>query len=356
MGHKSKAMRIAESEHRQAMASTGESHSNPGVTVEKLVAEIGEAMALLKSGHRIQDEFETSSGLQPALLQQCLEMCAPGELPAQEPIRTIHHFACTGGTLISKCVAALPNTQVLSEVDPLSPLGRTVGTPRFTPTDMISLVRQATRDVDESLIVELFRTQLKCLHENALSLGQYLVIRDHAHSHFCTGTHVPDRQTLLELIEHAFPVRSVVTVRDPIDSYASLVEQKWLHFSPKTFDEYCRRYLAFLDRYAALPMIRYEDFVASPEHVMKHISDLLGLPFSPDFIDLFMAFRMTGDSGRVAAAIGHRMRRPLAAELADQPAQSPSYRALALRLGYLQEPGASKTDSGRDEESESSRR
>ena len=37
--------------------------------------------------------------------------------------RAIHHFACSGGTVISKCVAAMPHVALLSEVNPLNRFG-----------------------------------------------------------------------------------------------------------------------------------------------------------------------------------------------------------------------------------------
>ena len=46
--------------------------------------------------------------------------------------------------------------------------------------------------------------------------------------------------------------------------------------TPATFDEYCRRYLAFLDAYAGVPVVRYEDFVASPQRAIERVADFLG--------------------------------------------------------------------------------
>ena len=39
----------------------------------------------------------------------------------QKPvIRTIHHLACTGGTLISKCISSMPETALISEINPMN--------------------------------------------------------------------------------------------------------------------------------------------------------------------------------------------------------------------------------------------
>ena len=38
-------------------------------------------------------------------------------------IHTVHHLACTGGTVISKCLAAMPKVALVSEVNPLNRFG-----------------------------------------------------------------------------------------------------------------------------------------------------------------------------------------------------------------------------------------
>ena len=38
------------------------------------------------------------------------------------PIRVVHHWACSGGTIISRSLAQLPNVVLLSEVHPLAHL------------------------------------------------------------------------------------------------------------------------------------------------------------------------------------------------------------------------------------------
>ena len=83
-----------------------------------------------------------------------MDLCAQHEAVVfSEPIRTIHHFACTGGTLISKCIATMPNTQMLSEVDPLSTMLQSKK-PKFALTDIIILMQQSTRGIESGLIID----------------------------------------------------------------------------------------------------------------------------------------------------------------------------------------------------------
>jgi hypothetical protein len=47
-----------------------------------------------------------------------------------------------------------------------------------------------------------------------------------------------------------------------------------------------------------MPIIRYEDFVHTPNEVMNNVCELLKIPFNDQFSDLFSAINLTGDSGR----------------------------------------------------------
>jgi hypothetical protein len=305
--------------------------------VSKLAVELDEALGLLR-------EFQLDVGIRnlgksrtppSTLLDQCLALCVEHSAAKPEPIRTIHHFACTGGTLISKCIASMPNTQLLSEVDPLSTPVSPSADLQFAPTDMITLMRHSTRGTSVELIVELFLSNLEIVYTESLNTGLRLVLRDHAHSHYCRGSKVPERLNLLRLVAARFPTLSVVTVRDPIDSYLSLKTNEWVHFTPSTFDEYCARYIAFIEAYRDVPVIRFEDFTHEPKTEMSKICDFLDLPFNPDFCDLFGVHQISGDSGRAGNKIEPRSRRFIDAVLINEIEASANYQLLRSKLGYL---------------------
>lgn len=257
--------------------------------------------------------------------------------PAGEPIRTVHHFACTGGTLISKCIASMPNVQLLSEVDPLSEMQLRRSPSRFAPTDMITLLHQSSRGVQRELLLRVFQASLQALWQDCSAHGLRLVLRDHAHSHFCTGDEILARPTLREMVVQTAPVRSLLTVRHPVDSMASVQKNFGLHFEPASLDGYCRRYLAFLDRHAGVPIIRYEDFVLAPQETMQSICAELHLPFFADFQQVFPGIVLSGDSGRRSDVIGLPERRPEALALYDEARQSEAFALLCQRLGYTLE-------------------
>lgn len=268
------------------------------------------------------------------LLQQCLDMCSALEQDS-EPVRTVHHLACTGGTLVSKCIASMPGVQLLSEIDPLSPLaGGHKPTTRFAPSDVALRLRHGTRPMTQDVLVELFQAEIRTVHDAVCRVGQRLVIRDHAHSHFTFGSEVPGRPTLREMIAMVLPVRSLVTVRNPYDSFVSLRRNRWIHFEPGDFGTYCGRYHAMLDAYANVPIVRYEDLLADPQATMSHLCKVLDLPFSSHFVSTYSAFELTGDSGRSGSELAARPRTPESIEVESAWGQSGAVRSLLNRLGY----------------------
>ena len=266
----------------------------------------------------------------PSLLRQLETLLAKGP---SHCIRTIHHFAATGGSLISKCVSAQPNIVMLSEADPLSLLSMGKGKPVFSPRSVIDQLRYSLRGNADDLILPVFQAEITALRDLLQRRGQTLVIRDHAHSQYCVGEAVVVRPTLRDILLETGPLRSVVTVRHPVDSFLSVIQMNWNHFSPLSLDEYARRYVQFLDDYDGVPIYRYEDFLAGAEQVTAEICKTLDLRFEPGATDLHDAFKISGSSGRSGGKIEARPRRPVPPQVREQ-ALSDDYLRLCQRLNY----------------------
>lgn len=312
------------------------SPSKPSDIVPKGVrAAIEESLSLLKEANHTGCSLQEAASRQglPSLLEQCNQWCDQVRQTEPEPIRTIHHFACTGGTLITKCIASMPNTQVLSEVDPLSAQAH-ASSEMFCPTDLIRLLRLGSRKVDDDLLIEVFLNGLDSAYQKARCEGLRMVLRDHAHSHFCFGRIDEARPSLRDMIARNFNVKSLVTVRHPIDSFLALRNNGWVHFQPGTLEEYCRRYHLFLDHYGNVEIFRYEDFIKDPETAMKAMASSIDLPYDEAFVDAFSVHHFSGDSGRQGNAIAMRPRRTLPEGLIGEMSKCESYKALCERLGY----------------------
>lgn len=307
---------------------------SPLPELQQLAEVLDDALHLFESNRAGVALPAPTDAIQPSLFEQCIELCRQGVTSDVEPIRTIHHLSCTGGTLITKCLATMPNVLVLNEVDPLSTITFKADNPAFTPTDMLALVRQGNQKVPEDLLIQLFLQNLDLLRNELGSIGKRLLIRDHSHSHFLTGSEIPNRPCLRSIVKGHFPLISIVTVRDPVDSFLSMQKVGWKHFQPGTFDEYCRRYHSFLDAYENVPLFRYEEFVREPSEVIGEMCKFLDLNYSDSFMDTFDTFKFSGDSGRKGTIIEPRLRRVMGEEFIKDADGSVAYVELIGRLGY----------------------
>tara|TARA_B100000446_G_scaffold166915_1_gene170368 strand:+ start:2374 stop:3288 length:915 start_codon:yes stop_codon:yes gene_type:complete len=267
-----------------------------------------------------------------SLLSRCQQVVEKSRTPTT--IRSIHHFACSGGTLLSKCIAAMPNTYLLSEVHPTSTITINNDSPEFRPTDMTSLSHYAGIPKIKALSETLFVSQIEVIQRHLENISSKLVLREHSHSDYCVGASYASQPVLVKLFEEHFRHKKLLTVRDPIDSFMSLTANGWLHFSPGTFDEYCKRFLAFISNFDSHEILKYEDFVADPKNSMIRVSDILEIDYNPDFEDFYDIFNVTGDSGRRSEAIKKRERREVSADLQKEIQNSPNYNEVKKTLQY----------------------
>lgn len=255
------------------------------------------------------------------------------ELDEKPKIRILQHMACTGGTLISKCLAAMPNVVMLSEVNPLSELH--IGShPKYAPTDLTYLAIHGRFPLMEELREKIFKADIEVINKHVLQLGKALVIREHSHSDYLVGESANECSTSRKLLKDDYTILSALTVRHPIDSYLSVVNNGWVHFSPPSFDEYCRRYLAFILHNHNLPMYKYEDFVVNPAKEIKALCKTLELRFNEDFRDIFDLNVMSGDSGRSSNVINKRKRREYDEGFLNELNESSNYVELCVQLQY----------------------
>ena len=281
----------------------------------------------------LEPSKEPSSRISPLeRLENILTSTGEG---SREPIRIIQHFSCSGGSLFAKCIAAMPNTILLSEIHPLSTqlfLGNQM--PKFCPTDVISLARIGKVPTIDQMCEKVFRAEIQAVLEHLQSHGKRLVLREHTHSSYLLDSKPVNPRSVEKILGPGTHCLSVVTVRHPVDSFLSLRHLGWIHFRPKTFKEYCKRYLSFLKVNESHPVFRYEDLVDNPGAVTQEICDVFEIPFNKEFEDYLDLIKVTGDSGRSSSKIGKRNRRPANASFLSSLKKNKCYIQLCDVLGY----------------------
>ncbi|MEO6172890.1 MAG: hypothetical protein ABIP02_07225, partial [Arenimonas sp.] len=301
-------------------------------SVQKLVAAVDEALGLLKEFTDAKDMATELVHSPASLLDQCLALCAQRQLLEDEPVRTLHQFAGVGGSLVSKCLASMPNVQVLSTDDPLALGPAKSSIPERLSADMSSLVRRNARGGSKA-VQDFFLENIRMIYSEAIQSGQSLVIRDQAYNSYCADAKKNEHGNLSEVIGSAFPTLSVVVVRHPLDSFLALQASAWLHFAPVSLEQFCRNYLNFVRAHVGIPNVRYEDFVETPSASMQRICSLLAIPYSEHFAELFAVFDMPG-IGRQSNRVEVWPRRAIEPSLIDEIKLSPSYKTLLEVLGY----------------------
>ena len=316
--------------------------------VQKFINYLDEAIQLLDSNSSRQSpvtdpgpQITATGQIDPSFIEQWSELCVPKflEMP---PIRIVHHLSCTGGTLISKCLAAMPNVSVFSEVNPLS-LMDDVHRSGFAPTDLTYLAKQINFPMIDDLSINIFKAGVGVLADHARQLGKHLVLREHSHSNFHYNEISEKRTNIRTILECEHSLLPIVTVRHPIDSYLSLMSSGWIKFTPATFAEYCRRYLLFLEDNEGLQVFKYEEFVDDTQRQMRKICQALDLPFDEDFVGVFDLYHLSGDSGRASNIIEKRSRRKYDESFYVEAKKSTAYAQLCEQLNYnpsLAHPGS----------------
>ncbi len=269
-----------------------------------------------------------------SLIERCEKALEESTLNSKPTIRVIHHLACSGGTLVSKCLAALPNVFLLSELHPISKLHMGGGKPKFLPADVITQARYANVPDIDALAWKMFVNNIKTTENHVSRLGGHLVIREHTHSDFCVGDSFEKKSSVVEHLSSEFNVLRVATLRDPIDSYLSLLTNNWEHFEPKGFGEYCKRVNTFISEYTSEQIFKYEDFVEDPKASVQKIAKALDLPCSINFLDTFDIFKVTGDSGRSSDTISPRSRREIPNDLSIEMQNEHHYKILKEKFNY----------------------
>lgn len=245
-------------------------------------------------------------------------------------IRSIHHFACTGGTVISKCLASMHNVALVSEVNPMNRYDS-----KFTPTNPLLLLERSFRTFTTEEKIDIFKMQIAKAMQLCQKEDVDLILRDHSHTDFCKGSKESDMCAIKDHLSEDYHLIHVLTVRHPLDSYLSLIENGWEDFQPSGINEYSRRYLAFINKYRPSEIMHYEEFCEDPPEFMRKLCSILRIGYDKRFLNTFGEKNLSGDSGRRGIkTIEKRSRKPTPSRIKSQIENSEYYAKLIDTLSY----------------------
>ncbi|MBC6419373.1 MAG: hypothetical protein GDA44_11645 [Prochloron sp. SP5CPC1] len=265
-----------------------------------------------------------------------LNLSATATANENQPILSLHHQACTGGSIISKYFNDyFSNLVLISEINPKA----TFGSYRFSPLNPLSQYAYQSGEPwhYEAFQKKIYIHEISLINKDISSKNSYLLIRDWSHGDFFSFTIISETTTVNWLTDAGFSVIPIVTVRHPLESYLSARAKKWVDMS---LHEYCERYHSFFKVYAACPVFYYEDFCRSPEDFFSKIINyykdkgihlIKNSGYSPHRAG---SKKISGDSGRSASLPYLRSAKPIPNHLANTTKSTSAYLNLCTKLGY----------------------
>lgn len=251
-------------------------------------------------------------------------------------LRVIHHWPCSGGTLISKCIASLSNIIFFNEIHPFAYLRlMKYDENQYLPTDIIQQLSFQRNGANSNLCNSAFFGAISEVNQTINKMNKILVIRDHSHIDFFVGPFPRKESLIYELFNEKYDLLRIFTVRHPLDSWLS-TEYNNFHKSIQfnDFDEYCSRIKNMINSMRNVPLIHYEKFCTKPGSVFKIICEKLKIPFNASFLKRFNKVILSGDSGRKGEVIEPRERRTLSDELKRCIYNSKNYMDICNKLNY----------------------
>ncbi len=248
-------------------------------------------------GNVIDVPFNFILWIKASMAQSTIRSYLPKHFLAdrQYTIGTIHHLSCSGGSVMSKCLASMQDVVLLSEIHPCSSGGI-----RWNPFDPLQHFQASYPEycyTHREDLKKIFWERISWVSEKCRKNNLFLILRDHSHWDFLLNGCV-DSPPLLSFLSELFITKPMVTLRNPIDSYLSLKANPIFPTDVKTFDTYCQRITIFLEKYHFAKVFLYEDFVKNPDSVLKQMCDVYGIEYNPAWRDNFYKIKLTGDSGR----------------------------------------------------------
>ncbi len=206
-------------------------------------------------------------------------------------------FARSGGTLLNKCIGSLPDTVVLSEVNPLG------GGWGENGADSFSTVRaQAKNWYNLDIKSDEFADGIIELYEICKDTNKRLVVRDWTFVNFvpCEENQwsPPNRFLTLDSLKDNCAVIPFAFIRNAIDV--------WISRGMPPVNDFFMHYLNYVERLTRenICYFRYEDFCANPQGRLKEICEYANLPYR-DVTNIYQAFsKVNGDVQNKSASRG----------------------------------------------------
>lgn len=194
-------------------------------------------------------------------------------------VSLIHQLSRTGGTVFAKVIGNNKNVILLSEVHP-NKKGEDIR-------------RQCLKNY-QIIIPKRITSYVECIEFLLESREEKIIVRDLSHQDFLYRR-AKLRIASAPILQDRFKLHRMSLARHPADQYLSMMSFKPIK-RYMNYDLFCRGYVNYHDCIPSRGIIRYEDFVKSPERTLLMASELLNIPLSESPLEKFHSNKkVTGD-------------------------------------------------------------
>ncbi len=195
-------------------------------------------------------------------------------------------YARSGGTVLNRCLGGLPNTVVMSEVNPLG------GGSGKGPVALRTIKQQAKAWYGINLKSDGFENSAVELNNICKEQQKRLIIRDWPFVNFNplpnNNQNPPNKLLALETLTEKCELKPFAFVRNAIDVWISR------NVSLEEFSGPYLRYVKEILKYE-IPILKYEDFCKNPDKTIKSICDYAGLEYSDSYKNYTSFQNVNGD-------------------------------------------------------------
>lgn len=221
-----------------------------------------------------------------SLLARCEQVCKKHE--SRKPtIRIVHQLASVEDTLISKCISAMPNVYLLSDVHPFIGLETEQGEPKYAPTDILTRIKSADIPKQKELAANIFKQSITQIYDHVVKLGGTLVLLEDTNDSIIRQGGAEHHSLLSSLLCEDFNIVSILVVGDPSDIFYNV--NRKAEFGHLCFARYCLHYSQYIESFPSEKIFSEDALIKKPQEYLRTICGGLQIPFNnmvEDVVDL----------------------------------------------------------------------
>jgi acetyltransferase-like isoleucine patch superfamily enzyme len=212
-------------------------------------------------------------------------------------------FSRSGGTLLNKLLGSIPDTVILSEVNPLGGGWGVRKEKSYTTPKEQALNWYGIKLKSEDYVESILELNAICQKEN-----KSLVIRDWPYVNFVphemNRLNPPNRLLAYEKLKAQTNLKTFALVRDSIDIWIS-------QGTPSPAENYFNHYLKYIEALNKhqIRFFKFEDLCLTPSKTLKKICDHTGLTYSESYKNYFNFHKANGDTQDIIPSRGSKKNR-----------------------------------------------